>query len=142
MACPQLTYLSKGQYELSQSKRGGSNPKRSTPFLGLMCGRSVRLKLSRTLILVFFLFSVGCTTKPPIIEFTIARSAVESAKNVSAARYAPALWHKAEQSYRKGEEFFREEQYKKAAEAFLKARLFAERAENIARLEKLKNGEF
>ncbi len=84
----------------------------------------------------------GCSTSPPIIEYTIARTALDSAKQVSAARYAPGYWHKAEQFYRQGEGFYRDEKFEKAAESFAKTRFFAEKAENIARLERLRTGEF
>ena len=98
--------------------------------------------LRRILWSSMFLMVTACATKPPVIEYTIARSALDAAKGVSAARYAPAYWHKAEQRFRAGEDSYREEKYSQAAEAFLKTRMYAEKAENIARLERFKNGEF
>jgi hypothetical protein len=42
----------------------------------------------------------------PVDEYTIARAAMEGARESEAPRYAPAFWYKAEQAYREGEKFF------------------------------------
>jgi hypothetical protein len=93
----------------------------------------------RPLLLCFLL--TACSTVPPLDEYTLARTALEAARERDAARYAPSYWHRAEESYRKGEQHFREEEYEDADEQFRESRSFAEKAENMARLQKYKSGE-
>lgn len=88
------------------------------------------------------LFLSGCvTTPPPIEDFTLARTAIEAAKGVEAARYSPGYWHQAEESYRRAQLLFNDREYKEAQREFVKARIAAEKAENSARLIRQKNGE-
>lgn len=85
---------------------------------------------------------VGCVTAPPpISDYTLARSALEAARAVEAARHSPGYYHQAEESYRKAKLLFENRDYEEAQELFVKARLAAERAENSARLIRMKNGE-
>lgn len=88
-----------------------------------------------------FVASVGCVSVIPVDEYTIARAAMEGARESEAPRYAPALWYKAEQAYREGETFFRERAYEEAMKRFAQARTWAEQAENAARLSRFESGD-
>lgn len=90
---------------------------------------------------VFLLLLVGCTTTAPLEEYTLARTAFEAAQEQQASRYAPSYFHQAEEAFREGERLYRDETYKEAEEAFLKAKTFAEKAENTARIQRFKKGE-
>lgn len=83
----------------------------------------------------------GCSTNPPLREFALARTALQLAKNHDAARYAPALWQEAENTFETGETLFRKGEYREAQGFFEDAQEYAERAENASRLQKLKSGE-
>lgn len=76
----------------------------------------------------------GCIGRPPLRTYTLARTAVESAKKYDGAKVAPQDFHQAEESYRRGEYYFRNRDYPAAAAAFEDAIEFAEKAENKARL--------
>lgn len=84
---------------------------------------------------------MGCATEPPVVEYTLARTAIRAAQEYESARYAPGFWHDAEEAYRRGEEFFRKENFAEAKEEFLLAKTFAEKSENTARLMRFKAGE-
>lgn len=93
-----------------------------------------------TLAMVFCL--VGCVTSPPPIdEYTLARAALEAARLVEAARHSPGYYHQAEEAYRKARLLYEEREYEQAREQFIRARVAAERAENSARLIRMKSGE-
>lgn len=85
--------------------------------------------------------SLGCVSMIPVDEYTIARAAMDGARDSEAPRFAPALWYKAEQAYREGETFFRERSYEQAQSRFNQARTFAEQAENAARLSRFESGD-
>lgn len=78
---------------------------------------------------------------PPILEYTLADTAIKSAKSVQAVRYSPTHWHEAEESYRQARILYNEREYEQAINLFNKARLAAEKAESSARLIRLRNGE-
>jgi hypothetical protein len=100
------------------------------------------MSIRRTGPLLALLFLVaGCATNPPVVEFTLARTAMQSAQEADAPRYAPSLWHEAEEAYRRGEESYRREDFSTAAAYFEKSRRFSERSENSAKLQKQKSGE-
>lgn len=85
---------------------------------------------------------VGCVTAPPPIDdYTLARVALEAARAVEAARHSPGYYHQAEEAYRKAKLLFEDRDYEEAQELFEKARTAAEKAENSARLIRMKNGE-
>lgn len=92
-------------------------------------------------LLVCMTLLTACTTTPPIEDYSIARTALEAARDIDSARYAPAYWHRAEEAYRKGEQQFKNQDYKGAQEQFLEAKTFAEKAENAARLQRFKSGD-
>lgn len=86
--------------------------------------------------LLFCLILAGCASNPPIEEFTLARSAIDAAKQYESDRYAPGLWYQAEENYRRGQVAYKKEDFDIAKDFFLKAKQFAEKAENKARKEK------
>ena len=91
---------------------------------------------------LLFLGLQGCVTHPPPIEeYTLARTSIEAAKSVEAARYSPGSWHEAEEAYKRGKEAFDDRRYKEAKVFFQKAKSLAERAENQTRFQKLQTGE-
>lgn len=92
-------------------------------------------------LLAVTMFVAGCVTYIPVDEYNLARAAYEAAKDADAARYAPALWFNAEQSYREGQKLFKERNYSGAGSKFKQAKTFAEQAENAARLARHQSGE-
>lgn len=100
------------------------------------------MKWWRGIILIFALTISACVhTPPPILEYTLADTAIKSAKAVQAVRYAPAQWHEAEEAFRQARILYNEREYDQALELFNKARLAAEKAENSARLIRQRSGE-
>jgi hypothetical protein len=94
------------------------------------------------LIALLALLTQGCQTGPiPIEEYTLARSAIDAAREVQAPRLAPGFWHQAEESYRKARLFYKDGRWDESRLEFLKARQAAEKAENSARLARQRNGE-
>lgn len=83
----------------------------------------------------------GCSTPAPLREYTLARTAIQSAKQHDSARYAPALWQEAENAFESGENLFRRGEFRESQVYFEDAQEYAERAENASRLQKLKSGE-
>ncbi len=93
-----------------------------------------------SLALIFCLSS--CQTVPaPLEEYTLARAAMDAARNVQAPRHSPGYWNQADQAYRQGQEDYRDHSWSQAKEEFIKARSAAEKAENSARLIRQKTGE-
>lgn len=94
-------------------------------------------------IVIFFLIcTFGCVhIPPPILEYTLAETAIKAAKSVQAVRYSPGHWHEAEELYRQARILFNEREYEQAIDLFNRARVAAEKAENSARLIRLRNGE-
>jgi len=84
----------------------------------------------------------SCVTAPaPIDQYTLARAALESARVVEAARHSPGYYHQAEEAYRKAKLLYEERDYEHARAEFNLARIAAEKAENSARLIRMKSGE-
>jgi hypothetical protein len=83
----------------------------------------------------------GCVTYMPVDEYSIARAAYDAARDADSARYAPALWFNTEQAYREGQKLFKERDYISARARFVQAKLFAEQAENAARLARHQSGD-
>jgi len=85
---------------------------------------------------------LGCQTVPqPIEEYTLARAAIEAARAVQAPRHSPGYWHQADEAYRQARLFYKDRDFIRAREAFVRARIAAERAENSARLIRQKTGD-
>jgi len=91
-------------------------------------------------ILVSIAFS-ACVTYVPIDEWNTARAAYEAARESDAARFVPALWFKAEQTYREAQRAYKDRDYEKAKVLFTRARIYCEQAENAARLARYQSGE-
>ena len=92
---------------------------------------------------LFLFFATGCVNKErPNREYLLAEAAYLGAVDSDASRYAPNLYHKGERYFKRGVELFEDRRFKKAEEYFLKARNFAERAEDVARFKQFKSGEF
>jgi len=87
------------------------------------------------------IFSSCQLAPPPTEEYILARTAIEAAKQSQSHRYSPGHWSKAEMAYRRGQFFYKERDYDRAREEFVKARQSAEKAENSARLIRSKNGD-
>ncbi len=84
----------------------------------------------------------GCQTAPaPIDDYSLARSAMESARAVQAARHSPGFWHQADEAYRKARILYRDREFMQAKQEFIKARVAAEKAENSARVIRQKSGD-
>lgn len=93
------------------------------------------------LVLWVMLLGTGCAGRPPINEFTYARTALEAAKRAGAPRYAPGFWSRAEESYRRAKKYYADRYYDEALEEFENARIYAEKSENATRLKKFKSGD-
>ena len=104
--------------------------------------KSVRVLQKFFMWLALMLCLLSCQTVPvPLEEYTLARAAMEAARNVQAPRHSAGYWNQADQAYRQGQEDFRDHSWSKAREEFIKARLAAEKAENSSRLIRQKTGE-
>lgn len=84
---------------------------------------------------------VGCVAPLPIEEYTIARAAVNSAKEAGSERLASGLWFRADESFRKGQKALNDKDNESARASFLRAIDAAEKAENASRLKKYESGE-
>lgn len=91
------------------------------------------------LIIIFTM--VGCVGIPPVIEYNLAKTAIDSAKENGAAQFSPGYLHKAHDQYRKGISHYDEREYDDAYDNFYAAKKDAERSENKTRLMKYKSGE-
>lgn len=98
--------------------------------------------MKRALLLVVVLANGACvTTRAPIEEYNLAAVAIEAAKQAQAAKYASGYFHKAQESFRRGQILFKAREYDKAKLEFINSRSDAEKAENVSRLIQWKNGE-
>ncbi len=86
-------------------------------------------------------FLIACAEKPPVEEYTLARSAIQAAQAAGSNKYSPSLWFRAQEFYRRGENSFKGGIFDEARENFVEAKNFAERAENKSFYEKKKLGE-
>ena len=89
-----------------------------------------------------FFFITGCqTNKAPVLEYTIALTAIKAAQKANAVRLAPGYWNKAQQFYQKGQRHYKKREYRPSSEAFKQATLHAEKAEEVARAKKMQSGD-
>ncbi len=93
------------------------------------------------LLLGFLLLCSSCVGPYPIEEHTLARAAIQAAKEKNADRYAPGLWFKAEQTYKRAERQARNQEHDDAKSTFMRAKRLAERAEVTARVKKFQSGD-
>ncbi len=96
----------------------------------------------RYVTLAFAILLNACVTAPaPVDEYTLARAALEAARVVEAARHSPGYFHQAEEAYRKARLLYDEREYAQSRSEFIRSRVAAEKAENSARLIRMKSGE-
>ncbi len=93
-----------------------------------------------------YLFSASsllcsCASSRPNLEYVLAREAIAAAKEVDAAKYAPGYFHKAEESFRLGQNLFKEQKFDESVKELRAARYNAERSETSARLLRQKAGD-
>lgn len=81
------------------------------------------------------------TAPPPLLEYNLARAAIQAAQNAEAGRFDPGHMHEAEESFRKAKSLLDDREHELAKSFFTKARIAAEKAENAARAMKRKSGE-
>lgn len=94
------------------------------------------------LVVTMLMLGLSCQSVPkPLEEYTLARAAIDAARAVQAPRHSPGHWHQADEAYRQGRLYYKDRDFSKAREAFIRARLAAERAENSARLIRQKTGD-
>ena len=86
-----------------------------------------------------FLF-ISCAGRPPFLEYSVAFTAVSSARKVNADKNATSQWVKAIRYYREAEKRFQVRDYSSAVKFFNESIKWAEKAENISRL-KMSSGE-
>lgn len=98
-------------------------------------------KLGLSFVVAFFLALLGSflvsacvTANIPSEEYSLAKAAQEAAVTAEAVKFAPQLYYKAEKSYKKAEQLFKERYYDEARAEFLISQKLAERAETTARL--------
>lgn len=97
--------------------------------------------MARYLILICFCTLLGaCVGPAPIKEYNLAHTALQAAKNAKAPSSAPGYWSRAQKSYLLAEKLYNDGKYEEAKQAFKKAKLFAERAENYTVIKALKDG--
>ena len=81
----------------------------------------------------------SCAGPKALLEHTLAKAALDAAKNAEANRYAPKLWTKAKRSYKEALKKNRQNKNKKAKIQFNEARLYAEKAERRTLIKKSKS---
>ena len=90
---------------------------------------------------VVLIGATACVGPRPLKEFTLARTAVDYARYVGAPHLAPGFFYKAEQHYNKGVECLKKNARYEARDHFVKAKKYAEKAENKTRIKKFQSGE-
>ena len=84
------------------------------------------------LVLFLMLWVSGCASYVPEEEMVIAEAAIKAARTQEAHTVAPQLFQRAEESYRLAKRAFEDREYDLAKSLAIKARDFAEKAENTA----------
>ena len=82
--------------------------------------------------IISILGACGLTTTRPKFEMSLAASAFMAAKEVKAAKLAPALYRKAEFYYLKAKSSYRRKYFNKAKQYALLSKTFSEKAEYSA----------
>lgn len=83
----------------------------------------------------------GCVGKPPKLQYTLAGTAIEYAREARAVQLAPSLWLRAENVYQSAKSLYKKREYLEAKREFILARHLAEQAEDISRLKRFQAGE-
>lgn len=92
------------------------------------------------LLIAIYLGGGGCVAPPPDEEFAIAESAVAAAKEAGGDRLAPEWYQRAEEELRRAKRAKEAKEFDLARKLSLRARDFAEKAEEIAILKAEKRG--
>lgn len=112
------------------------------PAVAPQSGRLVFLFLQASVILFLVGSLSACASAPiPVEEYALARAAMESAMAVDAAAHSPGYWNRGEEAYRSAEILLKDRRNDEATAEFIRARQSFEKAENAARLIRLKTGE-
>ncbi len=90
---------------------------------------------------LFFLIVSCVNPQPSREEYNLAVTALRSARDSEAKRYAPKVYTTARRYFRRAERSFKEKYYSDATDYFRKSRYYAEKAENIARVKMFKQGD-
>lgn len=85
--------------------------------------------------------ALGCVGAPPNDDYAIANVALGSAREINAPKYAPGLFRQAEEYYRQALADYEERRYASARANFLRARKFAEKAENYSAIKRSEAGD-
>lgn len=93
------------------------------------------------LVLTTIVFTSCVSIPPPVEDYTLARTALEAARQIEAARYSPLFFQQAENHYKKAQSLFDDREYDKAQEEFIQCRKASEKAETAARMQMLLRGE-
>ncbi len=93
------------------------------------------------LILLAIFLITACVGPAPIDEYNLAYTAMNSAKQAGATRFATGYYTKANDYYKQAQKYYKDREYEKATLAFKQAKLFAERAENYSALKRAQTGE-
>lgn len=100
-------------------------------------------RLSAGLAFAAFAFLLSaCAGAPCSGAYSLAKTALEKAKEFGAEAESPGHYRKALKFYRSGESLFEQRLFDLARRKFDRSRLHSEKAENIARLKKYKRGDF
>lgn len=100
------------------------------------------MRLSLVLAAIFLSLSItGCVGSPPVREYNLTSTAMKAARAADAQRYANGYYTKAEDYFRQAQTYYADREYDRARQQFRQAKLFAERAENLAVLKKASSGE-
>lgn len=89
----------------------------------------------------FLALTSACAELPPYEDYSLARTALQAARDTDAPKYAPGFWQQADDFYRQAEKSYKDNEFGKARVQFNKARAFAEKAENATRLKKFQSGD-
>lgn len=92
----------------------------------------MRKRLLTTLLLG--LLSACAHVEIPHKEYVLAKAAFDAASATEAVKFAPQLYYKAEKSYKKAEQLFKDRYYEEAKKEFIVAKSLAEKAETAARV--------
>lgn len=84
---------------------------------------------------------VSCVGAPPVEDYNIASTALNSARIAGAPRFAAGYLARATDSYKLAQKFYEDRDYERARTALRQAKLFAERAENLSALKRAQTGE-
>ena len=90
---------------------------------------------------VLLCLNLSCINKRTVNEeYNLAQIAFKSSRESEAKRHAPKSFAKAKRYLKWGKKAYKEKNYRKSSEYFLKSRQYSEKAENLSRLKNFQNG--